>query len=131
MNQDQQPHTQSNSLPLRERDDRFELFDLKVEVIHNRLRPMICNHPEGSYFLLSGENLIFPPGVTFPIYSLAALIPILPVKQRMTHAHDWISTDTDIACPDPYCGGVFRIHRLGQTSFYHHQVTATHRKENL
>src|SRR5690349_16524883 len=82
------------------RSDIFHLYDLKIEVHSDGLRPMICNHPVGSYFLLSGENITFPDGGSFPIYCLAALIPILPAKQRLTHANDWMTTDLDVACPD-------------------------------
>ena len=101
---------------------QFTLYDLRVDVIATE-RPMVCNHREGDWFELSGENLRFPDGQTFPIYSLAALLPILPAKQRMTEPADWISTDTDIACPDPNCGGRFRITRTGQRTFNHADVT--------
>ena len=36
-------------------EDEFTLYDLKVEVIATE-RPMVCNHQEGDYFLLSGES---------------------------------------------------------------------------
>ena len=106
-------------------DDSFELFDLKVEVHHDGKLPMVCNHPVGSYFLVSGENLEIPGKTTFPMYVLAALIPLLPAKQRYTHPNDWMSTDSDVACPDPNCGGLFRIKRVEKRIFYHHQTTAT------
>ena len=106
-----------------EQNDQFELYDLKIEVFSDGRRPMACNHPEGSFFLLSGENLIFPGGTGFPIYCLSALLPLLPAKQRETHPHDWMTTDTDVACPDPWCGGLFRIHRVGKKKFHHHEVT--------
>jgi uncharacterized repeat protein (TIGR04076 family) len=105
-------------------DDRFELYDLRIEVVGCQPgKQMVCNHPIGSYFEVSGENLSLPPGQTFPIYPLAALLPLIPVKQRMTDANDWISTDTDIACPDPNCGGIFRIHRVRKRVFHHGDVT--------
>ena len=84
---------------------------------------MVCAHPVGAWFELSGENLRFPDGQSFPLYSLAALLPILSAKQRMTHPADWMTTDTDIACPDPNCGGRFRITRQGVRSFRHSEVT--------
>ncbi len=59
------------------------------------------------------------------IAGLAALIPIITIKQRMTHPNDWISTDHEVACPDIHCGGVFKISRIGKKTFHHHQVTAT------
>lgn len=104
-------------------DDRFVLYDLRVEVVGSD-RPMVCNHQVGDYFELSGENLRLPPGQTFPIYALAALLPLLPAKQRRTHANDWMTTDTEVACPDPNCGGRFRIVRLRPRVFRHDEVSA-------
>lgn len=104
-------------------DDTFTLYDLKVEVVATD-RAMVCNHRAGDSFTLRGENLSLPPGQTFPIYPLAALLPLLPAKQRVTHPHDWMTTDTEIACPDPHCGGRFRITRTGISTFRHAEVTA-------
>ena len=103
--------------------DEFELWDLRVEVVAGE-RPMVCNHREGDWFELSGENLSFPPGQTFPLYPLAAILPLLPAKQRMTDPADWMTTDTDVACPDPHCGARFRITRTGKRTFRHGDVTA-------
>ena len=103
-------------------DDAFTLFDVRVEVIATD-RPMVCNHQPGDWFALVGENLHFPPGQSFPLYPLAALLPLLPAKQRPTHPHDWMTTDAVIACPDPHCGGQFRITRTGTTTFRHADVT--------
>lgn len=106
-----------------EASDAFTLYDLRVEVVACR-GEMVCNHALGDYFELSGENLSLPPGQTFPIYPLAALLPLLPAKQRETDANDWMTTDTDIACPDPNCGAIFRITRTGERTFRHGDVTA-------
>jgi uncharacterized repeat protein (TIGR04076 family) len=103
-------------------DDQFTLYDLRVEVIKGK-KPFVCNHNEGDYFELSGENLSIPSGQTFTIYALAALLPILPAKQRETHENDWMTTDTDIACPDPNCGALFRIKRVRRKTFNHSDVT--------
>ncbi len=105
-----------------EEAEEFSLWDLRVEVVAGK-GEMVCNHQVGDYFELSGENLSFPSGQTFPLYPLAALLPLLPAKQRDTHPNDWMTTDTDIACPDPHCGGVFRITRTGRSTFSHHEVT--------
>lgn len=105
-------------------DDSFWLYDLRVEVVAVPGRRMVCNHPEGSFFELRGENLHLPAGQSFPIYPLAALLPLLPAKQRPTHANDWMTTDMDIACPDPHCGALFRVRRLGRRTFRHSEVTA-------
>jgi uncharacterized repeat protein (TIGR04076 family) len=104
------------------RSDEFELYDLRVEVVAGE-RPMVCQHAVGDYFELSGENLSFPPGQTFPLYPLAALLPLLPAKQRETAPADWMTTDMEVACPDPHCGARFRITRTGRTTFRHSDVT--------
>lgn len=103
-------------------DNTFELFDLRIEVL-GKAEDMVCNHRPGDYFELRGENLCLPPGQTFPIYPLAALLPLLPAKQRPSHDNDWMTTDSDIACPDPHCGAIFRIRRLGKRTFRHQDVT--------
>jgi uncharacterized repeat protein (TIGR04076 family) len=103
-------------------DDEFSLWDLRVEVVRGE-RPMVCNHREGDFFELSGENLSLPAGQTFSIYALAALLPLLPAKQRDTHPHDWMSTDAEVACPDPHCGARFRITRVRRRTFRHSEVT--------
>jgi len=79
----------------------------------------------GDYFELQGEMLRLPPGQGFSIYSLAALLPLLAAKQRITDPNDWMSTDADIACPDPNCPTRFRITRLGKRRFVRSEVTAT------
>jgi uncharacterized repeat protein (TIGR04076 family) len=110
-------------------DDTFTLYDLRVEVVATN-RPMVCNHRPGDSFTLSGENLSFPAGQTFPLYPLAALLPILPAKQRMTDPNDWMTTDALVACPDPNCGALFRITRTGTTTFRHEDVTAVPQGES-
>ncbi len=104
------------------RPDEFDLYDLRVTVVSG-VKPMVCDHAEGDFFEVRGENISLPEGQTFPLYPLAALLPLLPAKQRATAAADWMTTDTDIACPDPHCGGLFRISRLGKTRFRHGDVT--------
>lgn len=103
--------------------DSFTLYDLRVAVEASE-RPMVCKHRVGDWFELWGESLRFPPGQTFPLYPLAALLPLLPAKQRETHRNDWMTTDAVVACPDPLCGGRFRITRIGTRVFRHGEVTA-------
>ncbi|MDH3659432.1 MAG: TIGR04076 family protein [Alphaproteobacteria bacterium] len=106
-------------------DDRFELYDLEVKVIAGD-RPMVCDHREGETFQVIGEMIIFPEDGRrrFPMYPLAALLPLLPAKQRATDDHDWMTTDAEVACPDPHCGARFRITRRGKRSFSHAETTA-------
>ena len=106
-------------------DDGFQLYDLRVEVTAPPGARLYCSAVPGDYFELRGESLWLPPGQTFSIYSLAALLPLLPAKQRPTHPADWMTTDTEVACPDPNCPSRFRITRLGLRTFRHADVTAT------
>jgi hypothetical protein len=41
----------------------------------------------------------------------------------MTDANDWMTTDSDVACPDPHCGARFRITRTGLRTLRHSEVT--------
>ena len=50
--------------------------------------------------------------------------PRRPAKQRATHEADWMSTDAEVACPDPHCPTRFSITRLGKRSFRHSETTA-------
>ena len=104
-------------------EDEFFLYDLKVEVIGSD-KPMVCSHHEGDYFLVIGENLVFPETQSFSMYSLAALLPLLPAKQRVLQENDWMLSDSVIACPDPNCGARFKITRTGLRKFRHGDCTA-------
>jgi uncharacterized repeat protein (TIGR04076 family) len=105
-------------------DDFFELYDLRVEVTAPAGGAIYCGAKPGDYFEMRGEMISFPPGQAFSIYSLAALLPLLPAKQRPTHANDWMTSDAEVACPDPNCTTRFRITRTGLRRFSHAQTTA-------
>lgn len=94
----------------------FELYDLKVEVIEGD-KPFVCSHKVGDAFEVRGENLHFKADRPFSLYALAALLPLLPTKQRPLNAFDWMATDHIIACPDPHCGARFKISRIGKQVF--------------
>ena len=83
-------------------DEGFWLYDLKIEVVLDDRLP-VCRHVEGEYFQVQGENLIFKSEQKVSMYALAALLPLLPTKQRMTSPYDWMSTDAEVGCPDPNC----------------------------
>jgi len=103
-------------------DGSFTLYDLRVETVLDGRTP-VCRHIEGEFFTVVGENMIFAEGQKVSMYALAAILPLLPTKQRMTDPSDWMSTDAEIACPDPHCGGRFRITRLGKRRFTHAETT--------
>lgn len=102
----------------------FDLYDLRVEVVGPADKPIYCGAKIGDYFDLHGELLILPLGQGFSIYSLAALLPLLPAKQRVSDPNDWMSTDAEVACPDPNCCARFRITRTGLRHFRRSEVTA-------
>ncbi len=103
---------------------RFTLYDLRVEIV--AVKPgleAICNHHVGDYFEVSGENISIPAGKTFSMYALAAVLPLLPAKQRVTDEHDWMSSDDHVMCPDPQCEAMMRIVRTGVREFRTEDVT--------
>ncbi len=109
-------------------DDEFWLYDLEVETVTTD-RPMVCSHRAGEHFRVEGENLVFSAGQRFSLYALAALLPLLPAKQRPTAENDWMSTDDEVACPDANCGARFRISRTGKRSFRHSETSGLARSK--
>lgn len=104
-------------------DDTFELYDLKVEIVAPEGARIYCGEP-GDWFELRGEMLHLPPGQGFSIYSLSAVMPLLAAKQRVSDPADWMSTDAEVACPDPNCPSRLRITRTGKRRFRHSDTTA-------
>lgn len=105
-------------------DDTFDLYDLRVEVVAPAGARLYCGAQVGDWFELRGEMLHLPPGQGFSIYSLASALPLLAAKQRATHPHDWMSTDAEVACPDPNCPSRLRITRIGTRRLSHAETTA-------
>lgn len=105
-------------------DDGFDLFDLRVDVIVPEGVPIHCGAKPGDHFELRGEMLTLPPGQGISVYSLAAVLPLLAAKQRPSHANDWMTSDAEVACPDPNCGSRLRITRTGTRRFSHAATTA-------
>jgi uncharacterized repeat protein (TIGR04076 family) len=106
-------------------DDGFDLWDLRVEVVAPPGAKLWCGAQPGDHFELRGEMLHLPPGQGFSIYSLAAVLPLLAAKQRPTHPIDWMTSDAEVACPDPNCPSRFRITRTQLRRFRHADTTAT------
>ncbi len=104
-------------------DDTFELFDLRVTVEEIR-GTCTCDHAVGDWFELVGGKLGLPPDKRFCLYALQAAIPLLPAKQRPLHPNDWMATDARVVCPDPLCGVVMLIERVGRRTLHHADVSA-------
>ncbi|MBX9458083.1 MAG: TIGR04076 family protein [Rhizobium sp.] len=105
-------------------DDAFELYDLRVEAVIPEGKPIYCGARPGDHFELHGEMLKLPVGQGFSIYSISAVLPLLAAKQRETHRNDWMTSDAEIACPDPNCASRLRIVRTGKRRFSHADTTA-------
>lgn len=103
---------------------QFTLHDLRVEVVAPEGARVYCGARPGDYFELRGEMMFLPAGQGFSIYSLAALLPLLPAKQRQLSPNDWMATDAEVACPDPNCPSRFRISQTGLRIFDHAETTA-------
>ncbi len=111
-------------------NDKFELWNLKVTTVGDESE-MVCKHTTGDEFEVIGEDIVFSGSQAFSMYALAAILPLLPAKQRLTHENDWMTTDADIACPDPNCGARFRVTRTGKTIFRHSDTTVVPLKKTL
>ena len=105
-------------------EDHFDLYDLRVEVVAPPNSRLYCGAVPGDYFELRGEMLTLPPGQGMSIYSIASVIPFLAAKQRPTDPSDWMTSDAEIACPDPNCPSRLRITRMGLRRFSHAETTA-------
>ncbi|HUG16647.1 MAG TPA: TIGR04076 family protein [Thermomicrobiales bacterium] len=92
--------------------DRFELYDLRVtvEAIEGR---SVCGLNVGDYFELTESSRVrIPDGKHFCLYALQSVLPLLPPKQRILDANDWLERDTLVACPDPDERLIMRIERV-------------------
>jgi uncharacterized repeat protein (TIGR04076 family) len=90
------------------------LHDLRVSVESVGGRP-VCGLAPGDYFDVTGSSrLTLPPGGHFCIYALAAVLPLLPARQRDLPAGDWLERDALVACPDPDERLVMRITRTAR-----------------
>jgi hypothetical protein len=52
------------------------------------------------------------------------VLPVLAAKQRPSDANDWMTSDAEVACPDPNCPTRLRITRTGTRRFSHAETTA-------
>lgn len=64
------------------KDDSFELYDLRVEVVCPPGERIMCGAKEGDFFTLEGEMLYLPPGQGISIYSLGELSGSVSSNER-------------------------------------------------
>lgn len=87
--------------------------DLRIEVEEVQ---GFCDLPmrPGDYFELHGGRISIPQGRYVCMWALAALIPMLPAKQRARDdPNDWLPRVDRMMCPDPEGRVVFKITPLG------------------
>ena len=104
-------------------DETFKLYDLRVSVEQIQGH-CTCGLEVGDGFELRGGTLSLPSGRGFCVYALQSTLPLLPAKQRPLQAADWMSTDSRIHCPDPACGTIMRVDRIGERSVRNVDVSA-------
>ena len=104
-------------------DDTFPLYDLRVEIEEIR-GTCTCDHQVGDAFELRGGKLSVTNASSFCIWAMQSTLPLLPAKQRQLHPNDWMSTDARVVCPDPLCGVVMLIKRVGKQTIHHAHVSA-------
>ena len=74
----------------------------------------MCGLRPGDFFdVVASNELRLPEGRHFCIYALAAVLPLLPAKQRVLPPGDWLEQDTEVCCPDPDERVIMRIERTG------------------
>jgi uncharacterized repeat protein (TIGR04076 family) len=90
----------------------FQLYDLRVTVVAIEGRS-VCGLAVGDYFELTDSSRVrIPDGKHFCLYALSAILPLLPAKQRVLAANDWLERDTLVACPDPEERLIMQIERI-------------------
>lgn len=96
---------------------RYSLFDLEITTLGDA-NSFNCSHRMGETLIVEGENISYKHGTEqFSHYALATLLPYIAAKQRSLQPVDWMFYETDIACPDPKCGAIFRITRTRKVDY--------------
>ena len=103
--------------------DAAALYDLRVVVDRIEGRS-VCGLQVGDWFeLTQSSRLRTCPGRFFCAYALAAVLPLLPAKQRQLPPGDWLEHDNYVACPDPDERLFMRIERTGTRTISLRDVT--------
>ena len=101
----------------------MKLFDLRVTVERIDGRS-VCGLEVGDFFEVTESSRVrIPPGRHFCLYALAAVLPLLPAKQRRLPGTDWLEQDSLVACPDPDERVILRIERIGERTLRTDELT--------
>jgi uncharacterized repeat protein (TIGR04076 family) len=90
-------------------DDITALADLRVVVDRIEGRSVCGLRPGDSFTVTRSSELRLPDGGHFCLYALAAVLPLLPARQRALDPGEWLARDCEVACPDPEERLVMRI----------------------
>jgi uncharacterized repeat protein (TIGR04076 family) len=102
---------------------KYKLYDLEIVTVGDP-KTFNCSHKVGDGLVIKGENMSFKKGTEqFSHYTVATLIPYIAAKQRAEQKEDWMTYETEIACPDPKCGARFQFKRLGETTYSYSAVS--------
>ncbi len=92
----------------------MEIYDLRVTVDRIAGRS-VCGLEVGDYFdVVESSRIQIPMGKHFCMYAMAAVLPLLPAKQRQLPEADWLEREVEVQCPDPQEGLVMRIERTAR-----------------
>lgn len=93
----------------------MELYDLRIVVDRIEGRSVCGLRPGDSFEVRGSSRVTIPDGGHFCLYAMAAVLPLLPAKQRALADGDWLAVDSEVACPDPEERMVMRIERTGRS----------------
>lgn len=102
------PDAPAGGAPGRASGGNGKVRDLRV-VVEEVQGQCTSQMKPGDCFVLRGGRLYIPHGQPFCLYALHAALPLLPAKQRSSHAGDWLAEDDRVICPDPAGNVVMRI----------------------
>ena len=101
----------------------MRLFDIRVTVERIEGRS-VCGLAVGDSFEVTESSRVrIPEGKHFCLYALAAVLPLIPAKQRRLPADDWLEQDSLVCCPDPDERVVLRIERLEERALVTEELT--------
>lgn len=101
----------------------MRLFDIRVTVERIEGRS-VCGLAVGDFFEVTESSRVrIPEGKHFCLYALAAVLPLIPAKQRRLPAGDWLEQDSLVCCPDPDERVVMRIERLDERALVTEELT--------
>ena len=90
-----------------------EVYDIRVTVDRIEGRS-VCGLAVGDCFDVTNSSEVrIAAGQHFCLYAMAAVLPLIPAKQRRLPAGDWLEQESLVCCPDPQERLIMRIERRG------------------